>query len=267
VPVCAGEVDEGARVLKETKPSYTREQALSYLQKLQPLVAQASGRTFTKLPPVKLVTRNEIIPVLVKDFAPQWRMQMPDAPEEQIERLSHSMAESMAPVMLGKYGFATKTLYLLPGNLVPLMKLVKIEPAKQSAVLQLIIAHELTHALQDQQVHLQDLIARGGTRDRMMALNATIEGHAMLVQEQVGGLLKLDAAARTLSNQIVAGALEVDDPMLQMMTNMYRQLFNDIYLGGRDFMTWHLQRGGTDALWRILAAPPPVTAMLYHPER
>jgi len=262
VPVRAEDpIDEG-------KPAYTEAEAQAYIQQIAPLVEQVTCCPFTKLPPVKLVTRAEMVPILAADLRPQLQAQMPEQPPAQVEKLATNTAEEMACILLGKYGFASKTLYLLPGNLLPLMQLAKVKPAEQTDILRLIIAHELTHALQDQQVDLSaHIAAAAASPDRLMAYNAVMEGHAMLVQEKVGKLLKLEDVAQEFADKLVGGVPELEDPLLSMMAKVQQQVYTDIYLGGRDFMSWQAQHDNTAAVWRMLANPPATTAMIFHPER
>jgi hypothetical protein len=71
-----------------------------------------------------------------------------------------------AEQIAGFYDPETKTLYAVEG----------VQPASLMPVL----AHELVHALQDQVVNLDSLIAGNRGNDRKMAAQAAIEGHATL---------------------------------------------------------------------------------------
>jgi hypothetical protein len=77
------------------------------------------------------------------------------------------MPELLAEQIAGYYDFRTDTLYILEDV-----------PVEQ---LRAIVAHEMTHALQDQHFRLDSLVAREVGNDAMMATRAAFEGHATLV--------------------------------------------------------------------------------------
>src|SRR5262249_58049133 len=51
---------------------------------------------------------------------------------------------------------------------------------------ELLVAHELTHALQDQQLDLLARLSALADQDRLHTFNARIEGHAVFVHERIG---------------------------------------------------------------------------------
>jgi hypothetical protein len=69
--------------------------------------------------------------------------------------------------VLGYYDPGTKTLYVVEGE--------------DAAGLRPLLAHELVHALQDQHVDIDSIVAWRRGNDRQTAAHAAIEGHAMVV--------------------------------------------------------------------------------------
>ena len=53
--------------LREGAPAYTEAQAQAYVKEVLPVVEQVAGRKFKTTPKIKLVRRDEPMPVLEKD--------------------------------------------------------------------------------------------------------------------------------------------------------------------------------------------------------
>jgi hypothetical protein len=172
----------------------------------------------------------------------------------------------LAPVLMGKYGIEDDALYLMPMNFYPLLKLVKIDAAHAMSVLKLIIAHELTHAIQDQEIDLGKMSRTRGGLEEMQAFNATIEGHAVFVQERVGHSLGLEDVVLESARLFAAGAVELHDPGVEMIAKMIGAQFEQVYLGGRGFIQYHHEKGGMRRVWEILANPPVETSMIARPD-
>src|SRR4029453_8963832 len=103
-------------------------------------------------------------------------------------------ARPFVSCLLGKYGFVDGTVYLLAGNVRPLFKLCDTDEKQLPAIVKLVVAHELTHALQDQELDLKTTLAAIKNVDASLAISAAIEGQAVFVQDSVGQALELDAA-------------------------------------------------------------------------
>lgn len=256
----------GQDELKEGKPAFTAEEAAAFVKEMVPLVEKAAGKRFKQPPEFKLVDREAMAEILEREFIPQFKNLMPGMPEEQIEQEAEVQAEIFAKAMLGKYGFRDGVLYLMPRNVEPLLKLMKVEEKHTKAVIRIIVAHELTHVLQDQQIDLKEKLQSVKSVDESQAFNAAIEGHAVFIQDMVGRELKLDDGVIEVSRLFAAGALELEDPAMEIVSKLISTQFEQIYLGGRKFIDYHYQKGGNKAIWELLASPPVKTSMIAKPE-
>jgi len=159
------------------------------------------------------------------------------------------MLDLLTEQVLGYYDPETETLYLVSG--VPRDAL---EP---------VLAHELVHALQDQHVDLDSLVARERGNDRQTAAQAAIEGHATLVMV---ALLAEQQARRPVSpdmlpdlKQELGPALEAENeqfPVFRSAPRILRETLLFPYLEGAAFV---------QALWRADAAggrPAPLGPLL-----
>jgi hypothetical protein len=260
------ELEKLMAALEEGEPAFTLEDVQEYAKQLIPLVEETAGRKFKQTPDVRLGDREEVADALARDFVPQLKNMNPGIDEGDLKEVAENEARAMAMVLLGKYALEDRVVYLMPRNVDPLFKLGKVDRKHVKPILQLVIAHELTHALQFEDEKLVERFRSVRTMEQMQALNATIEGHAVLIQDMVGGKLGLDDSVLELSRLMAAGSMKLDDPGLNLLNNLIAAQYEQIYMSGRKFMEYHFEKGGNEALWKILAAPPVKTSMISKPE-
>lgn len=129
---------------------------------------------------------------------------------------------------------------------------------------QLILSHELRHALQDQYVDLHSQLpdSVGDFDDRRLAWLSLLEGDATLVMERFllrripGGGEVDDLSGFTLPTPEIAGAPPVVRDQLVLP-----------YLAGLDFARALWKRGGASALRQAWAHPPESSEQVLHPEK
>lgn len=254
-------LEQAQAVLAEGEPAYSLEEANSLLGSLAAQVEVATGRKFELLPEIAIVDREELADVLRMEFmvASAGADSSADGP------LLGSQVSAMAAAMLGKYGILDGVLYLVPTNMWPLLRLAGVDEKHGKSILKLVMAHELAHALQDQEVDLTRVYGIT-SMEESSAFMATIEGHAVFVQEAVGRELGLEESLVEMSRLLSAGAVVYDDPALEAIKAVIATQYEQIYLGGRDFIAHHYRQGGNERLWEILANPPIKTSMIARPD-
>lgn len=137
---------------------------------------------------------------------------------------------------------------------------------RRDLVGELVLAHELTHALQDQHFGLD--VGRGdiGEDDAQLARRAVYEGDALLAGVGVTfGRLSRRRAVR------LAGKLEQaptkmasaypDIPDLVRETTLFQ------YVAGTNFVSWAYKQAGWEGVNALLAEPPRSTEQVLHPEK
>jgi len=141
--------------------------------------------------------------------------------------------------------------------------------ALEGAAEKLIYTHELTHALQDQNLDLDRRIkALKDDGDRALALQCLLEGEATLVMIKAA-LADLPGADESVEEQIAplltAGSLEKANAPKDVPAYFTEQLFFP-YAEGTDYVRRTVKKGGWAAVDRLWASPPTSSAEILHPE-
>ncbi len=131
----------------------------------------------------------------------------------------------------------------------------------------LIYSHELTHALQDETLRLDERIRQlRDDGDRAFALQCLLEGEATLVMVRVA-LAAIPGAGEEIEEQIApllsAGALERSSVPREVPDYFVEQLFFP-YTEGTAFARAALKRGGWAEMDRLWKSPPLSSAEIIH---
>lgn len=135
-----------------------------------------------------------------------------------------------------------------------------------------VVAHEVTHALQDQHFELEAWLAElGPTDDGTLARAAVAEGDAMaamlaymlaptgMEMEDLPGIREL--------LQGEAGRVASTYPTFDQAPKALQRLLTFPYVEGTDFVLAVHRAGGWDAVNRLYEDPPASTEQVLHPER
>jgi hypothetical protein len=154
---------------------------------------------------------------------------------------------------------------LTRGLLIPFVQFV----LRRDLVHELLISHELTHALQDQAVdlraHINDV---RGDDDRVMAYRALVEGAATLVaiayvtRREEG----VPPVPKNLRRKLEKGAAKTG-PAYRSSPLFLRESLLSPYAEGTPLTREALKRGGWPGIVRAYGAPPLSTEQLLHPEK
>lgn len=130
---------------------------------------------------------------------------------------------------------------------------------------QIILSHELRHALQDQYMDLHQALPQsvGDFDDRRLALMSLIEGDATLVMERfLTRRLGLDGSGLDLGAMTLPAAMGMPDAPPVLRDQLVLP-----YLTGRQFASVLVQQGGWNAVRRAWDRPPSTTEQVLHPEK
>ncbi len=142
-------------------------------------------------------------------------------------------------------------------------KLFMFEDAKlNSGQNRIVLAHELTHALQDQHFGLRNLpLEIKNNDDRAMAASALIEGDATLVMSEY----MLGNFSWGTVRDSLGGLLSQNMEQLQNAPRFLRETLLFPYLRGQQFCVALQSSGGYDSISRAYQQPPSSSAQILHP--
>jgi hypothetical protein len=127
-----------------------------------------------------------------------------------------------------------------------------------------VLAHELTHALQDQHFSLKRLpLEIKNNDDRAVAASALVEGDATLVMSEF--MLK-KLSLRTLKDTVIT-SFGQDMKQIETAPRYLREMLVFPYLRGQEFCAMLFARGGYEAVSKAYQQPPSSTAQILHPEK
>ncbi|MEZ4235398.1 MAG: hypothetical protein R3F59_04405 [Myxococcota bacterium] len=229
-------------------------------REVAPVVERVAGRKLTEMPEIVLASPERISEVVYQEQL-DLLLHSEGADPAEAERTARRTARDVGGAFAGKYGFIDHKLYVSVDGVERSMLLEGAPEWLLRPLLRLTIAHELAHALQDQYTDLATLVHQAPTADAIMAINCTVEGHAVWVHEQVGAQTGLGEAVAYMERM-----LGYDQPIRRRMDpdGFYHAY---VYGLGRDFVAWQAEAGGTQRVWRVLAAPPMATSSIVKPAR
>jgi hypothetical protein len=131
---------------------------------------------------------------------------------------------------------------------------------------QLVLSHELRHALQDQYVDLHAALPAnlGDFDDRRFALLSLLEGDATLVMQR---FLQSKVPGLEAGGGQGLGALASGLPLMGDVPAVLRDQLLLPYVAGHDFVLSLFERGGWEAVRRAWTLPPASTEQVLHPEK
>ena len=144
-------------------------------------------------------------------------------------------------------------------------KLFMYEDASlENAQNRVVLAHELTHALQDQHFGLKRLPLEIKTNDDMAAAaSALVEGEATLVMSEY---MMKNLSLKALKDNAIASVTQ-NMSELSNAPRYLREMLVFPYLRGQEFCSSLSGGGGYAAVSAAYARPPSSTAQILHPEK
>jgi len=131
----------------------TQAEIEAMVAELIPVVEEQAGRHFTSIPPVVIATPDDMAQVL---YAEQLYLltQVSGVPLPQAQRAARATSAELSEAFAGKYGFLDKRLYIMTQGINQALAQRGAPPELVRPVFEIVVAHELVHALQDQQADL-----------------------------------------------------------------------------------------------------------------
>ena len=224
-------------------------------------VEELRGLKFKRPVPLKVATRDEVEKHVLGELQKQWPKAQMAADERTFKMLG---------LLPGRYGLHRELVKLYREQIAGLynpdadeMILVKIDWLK--SMTKVLLAHELTHALQDQHFDLGRLIAASThTLDHDFTISSVVEGGATIIMQDYMMLGRVDRWA-ILSDAVKGGGL-ADSMKLFSAPPFMRHMLLSPYLYGVGFVN-HFRRTGWERVDGIYAAFPLSSEQIMHPTK
>ncbi|MBI2358438.1 MAG: hypothetical protein HYV04_05960 [Deltaproteobacteria bacterium] len=138
--------------------------------------------------------------------------------------------------------------------------------AQRDVVGEMVLAHELTHALQDQHFLLAEKLQPSSSDDKSLALRAVVEGDATLsgFGYLFGGF---DETTLPQVNEAVQNSIREARTLLTDLPEAIVEELLFQYYGGVSFVAQVLQERGWLGVTLLYRYPPVSTEQILHPER
>ena len=188
------------------------------------------------------------------------------------EKEFKEMTAAMAAIGLLPAGYPLREKYIdLLGEQVAAFydqhahKLFMYEDASlDNAQNRVVLAHELTHALQDQHFGLKRLPLELKTNDdRAAAASALVEGDATLVMSE----FMLKNMSKQMFKDSMVASFTANMKQLETAPRFLREMLVFPYLRGQEFCASLYGQGGYEAVSKAYANPPSSTAQILHPQK
>ncbi len=241
------------------EPFYTLDEAKDIVYDLVPKIEKLAGKKFLSIPEIRLIDSAEAAMIL-KQKNTSFLNRSKNQFENSFNKKEETIIQLMSKTMGGIYEPGHKRLNLIPTNIEPKLRIMDLGYKHGMLIAKMTIAHELTHALQDQHIDLEQKMGKVPGADEWYALASTIEGHAEFIKRSVGRLLGVryyesdEQTDLDFKNPLIKNVVSSESPYILKYTK------------GRQFIEYHFEKGGNRLLWQILENPPVDTSMIIHPE-
>lgn len=229
-----------------------------YLDEVMPIVEEVAGRRFKERPKVAVADEHVFKQLLMDEQLRIYAQVMPDTPESIRLQLAEAAGAYMTSGILGKYLLATETVYVCPTALIPAIRELGIDARRTDEVVKVVLAHEITHALEDQYTDLENILDGLHDEEALWAASGAWEGWATLVEQRVADRMGLQDIYGGLLHLQGWGEDGLIEPSAWRTWAIYGQ--------GKAFVEWHDRIGGIEQVWATLADPPTSTSMLFRPD-
>lgn len=250
------ELKEFHSLLKDGEPAYSFEQANHIVNELIPMIERAVGKKFKKIPEIQLITTKELETILNCETNHRY---LNDS--NNLEKYEKKSIKKMSKMILGYYDRHEQIVCLLPQRIPVALKLLKLDEKYGFDIAKINIAHELTHALQDQYINLTNYYNMIPGSDEEYAFRATIEGHAVFIEKKIRKQLNIDDFDKIPIYSPEPNQMIKSKPESTVLYNFFTA-----YADGENFINYHYDKGGNNLIWDILNSPPVESVMIIYPE-
>jgi hypothetical protein len=252
----ASPVPKGPIRIEAPADPWGEEALAAYVDEIVPLVEKHAGRRFDTPPPLEVFDPEAFAEYVGKESKLIMDTIYRDTPEPIRQARADEAAKAQIGGLFGKYGLFDGKTYIVPQSIEMAGEALGEDGPDRLA--KLVIAHELTHALQNQEHDGREQFAEIVDLDHFHGWSAVSEGGANFVAYRVAQDLGLEEEFWTLSSHQGWGPDGLEEPFAYEIWMRYGR--------GMRMLEDVVEAGGMDAFWAWHAAPPISSSMIFRPE-
>lgn len=225
-----------------------------------PIVKEAAGRSFTRPAQLKIVQRQAMESILASDFR-LYRAEAITAADV-TER-----SRALATVTPTHYSISDQTIYIAPQVLEERLTKAGIKGAtSRESACGILIAYELSKALDDQQVDFRSRYDKMKDPVKSRNFRALAEGHAQMAAESAARLKGLHGFAKTAAAWSLGEGASAYAGLSEKNVFAMDEEYDVCYTGGYQLASYLYEKYGTDSIYRTYTDPPAYVGLLYNPK-
>jgi len=227
----------------------------AYVDEIAPLVEEHAGRRFDSPPPLEVFDPAAFAEYVGKESKLIMDAVYRDTPEPIRQAKADAAAKAQMGGLFGKFGIFDGKTYIVPKAI---EAAAEHDQAAAVDMAKIVIAHELTHALQNQEYDARDQLQHLIDLDQFHVWSSVSEGGANYVAVRVARDLGLEAEFWDLTKEQGWGPDGLDQPLAYPIWMRYGR--------GMTMLEEVVAAGGMEAFWKWHAAPPVSSSMIFRPE-
>lgn len=222
------------------------------------IVEEIEGQTFKSRPTVRISSSEEVATAIVSEFE-----KMPESFIAADQR--EPLAKMVSGLLMAKYEPAKNLVHIVPSAIALIEKAQPNLEKLGEDHLRVLLAHEVTHAMDFVRYDIMGLRAKLTDNDAQQALNAVVEGHAQFIAEEAAKRWKIMPAFERLTAAIVGSPEDEGTDTEKAIRAAALAEIRFAYGQGHDFFRAIAKAGGSEAVDRALREPPARSKMIEQP--
>lgn len=223
------------------------------VDELLPVIEKVCGRKFQSPPVAYLADSVDMERILRVELKAITESELKGQPRSRIRRALQMRAGLQGQGLIGKFEFSSGELLVVPSKVRLSMGVLGLDYSNEVAILKLIIAHEMIHALQDQEIEFGERYRQAGTIAQQEDLVLRTEGHAVMCSELVIAEMGIGDAVGPMRD-IFAGGVDPRGKTGSLLdAREVRSLVSVNYLASSDVFYAVQKASGHEAAWDLVA--------------
>lgn len=231
-------------------------------RRVAPHIEAVTGLRFSEPINVRWISREDMQSIMMEERDYDLKATgKEDDPMDRVTAQFNALRESR--LILGKYSFIRREVYFVRENVLDAIPAMKLSDNWQVEVIDALVAHELTHALDDQHFRVSEAVIRIERTEPLVAYRALEEGHAIFVASQV--CQRLNYPDHSTEMALIHDPGDPNDPRTAGSFPRESLLYFQ-YAQGAEFIKELFRQGGPELVRKAFENPPVFASQIYKPQ-